>query len=342
MRLLFIKPKQIGDSLLLTPSLVAVKRAYPAAEIWVAVRRGCDSILVGCPEIDHVLTLAAVEKHDRNLADTVREATILARLATTKFDYVFELGDGHRARLFARAARTSRRYSVRPDSPLVGAEAKAFTGVSRFDWRWHHRVEKDYRSVAEFLPLPDEIPPLRFCRERAKAWAPAAHLTDFVVLQTGTRQEFNRWSLEGWRVVTAHLLTRVAHVVVTSGPGPSDRTVAEALQAEFGPRLLCTLGKADWAAMADLLYRARFYVGPATAAMHLAAACDCPCVAMMGRAMEEHWRPWRAHYRAVTTADLSDVADPEERERMIKTRTMMDTPLPDVIAACDEMLAVAD
>jgi heptosyltransferase-3 len=340
MRLLFIKPKHIGDSLLLTPTLVAARQAYPEAEIWVLVRRGCESILAGCPEIDRVLTLAGVDKDSRTAADALRQAGILALLAVTRFDYVFELGDGHRGRLFARAARTSRRYSVLPDSPLKGAEARAFTGVSTFPWRWEHRVAKDYRSVAEFLPLPEEIPPLRYDRACTRAWAPAAALDDFVVLQTGTRQAFNRWNIEGWRALCAHLLARTGAIILSTGAAPEEVSEADTLRNEFGPRVLPTRGQANWSEIAGLLYRARLYVGPATAAMHLAAACGCPSVALMGRAMEEHFGPWRAPYRAVTTADVSKVSDPEERERLIKSHSMNDTPLPNVLAACDEMLAL--
>ena len=58
MRILLLKPKHIGDSLLLTPTIVALKRARPGAEIWVVVRRGCEGILAGCPEIDRLLTIA--------------------------------------------------------------------------------------------------------------------------------------------------------------------------------------------------------------------------------------------------------------------------------------------
>ena len=60
MRILLIKPKQIGDSLILTPTITAIKRAHPEAEIWVLVRRGCEGILAGCPGIARTLTLAGV------------------------------------------------------------------------------------------------------------------------------------------------------------------------------------------------------------------------------------------------------------------------------------------
>jgi heptosyltransferase-3 len=339
MRILFIKPKQIGDSLILTPTLTAVRQAHPEAEIWVMVRRGCEKILTGCPEIDRLLILAGVEKSERTFGDFLREIAILFRLATARFDYVFELGDGHRARLFATIARTNRRYSVKPATPLKDRERRRFSGVSKFDWETCHRVEKDFFSVAEFLSLPEPVPPLRFEKKLTRPWPPAEDLADFCVVQVGTRQGFNRWSREGWRDVCAHLLTRAENVVVTCGPAAGEIEEADWLRAELGPRLICTRGAADWAQVAGLLYRARLYVGPATAAMHLAAACGCPVVALFGPTIEDHWHPWRVPYRIVTSADVSGIADPQERYRRVKQRSILETPIRDVIAACDDLLA---
>jgi len=61
MRLLFVKPKHIGDILLLTPTLAATRAAHPDAEIWVIVREGTEGILAGCPAIDHLITAPAPE-----------------------------------------------------------------------------------------------------------------------------------------------------------------------------------------------------------------------------------------------------------------------------------------
>src|SRR5271156_4627833 len=172
MRILLIKPKQIGDSLILTPTITAIKQAHPEAEIWVLVRRGCEGILAGCPAIAQILTLAGVENSDRSRGDFWRQVQVLLRLWSVKFDYVFELGDGHRARLFAMLSRTKRRFSVKTSSPLTWLERRRFTAVSSFDWQTCHRVEKDYDSVAEFLPLPRPIPALRYEREFVQSWKP--------------------------------------------------------------------------------------------------------------------------------------------------------------------------
>jgi heptosyltransferase-3 len=273
LRILLIKPKHIGDSLLLTPTIVAIKQAWPEAEIWVVVRRGCEGIMAGCPEIDRLLTVAAVDKHERRHGDFFRDLRTTWQLSRPKFDCVFELGDGHRGRLLAGLARTNRRYSVRPATPFSVREARGFTGVATFDWETCHRVEKDFRSVSEFLPLPEPIPPLRFDRAFARPWPGAETLADFAVMQIGKRQSVGRWSREGWEEVGRALLARVKNIVISSGPAPDETQDAMWLCDRLGPDARATLGCAGWPEIADLLYRARLYVGTDTATMHLAAAC---------------------------------------------------------------------
>jgi heptosyltransferase-3 len=342
MRILLIKPKHIGDSLLLTPTITAIKTAYPEAEIWVMVRRGCEGILAGCPDIAEILTLAGVEKSDRKPGDLWRQLAILCRLWSVKFDYVFELGDGHRARLFAMLCRARRRYSVKTSSPLTWLERQRFTAVSSFDWQTCHRVEKDYHSVAEFLPLPRPIPTLRFEREFAQSWKPGEDLANFCVMQIGKRQGLSRWHRQGWEEVGRRLLERFSAVVIVSGPADYEVEEAAWLKERLGPRVLCTLGQADWPQVAGLLYRARLYVGLDTAAMHLAAACQCPVVALFGPSIEEHWHPWQAPYRIVTSRGYVPAEDAEERYARVKKRTMNEIEAREVMAACEELLAETD
>ena len=61
MRILLTKLKLIGDALLLTPTVHALRERYPEAEIVVVVRKGTEGILAGCTAIDRLLTAAAPE-----------------------------------------------------------------------------------------------------------------------------------------------------------------------------------------------------------------------------------------------------------------------------------------
>ena len=89
--------------------------------------------------------------------------------------------------------------------------------------------------------------------------------------------------------------------------------------------------------MAWLLYRAKLYIGPNTAAMHLAAACGCPVVALFGPSIEDHWHPWQVPYRIVTSRGYVPVADTAQRYAQIKKRTMNEIDARDVIAACEAL-----
>jgi heptosyltransferase-3 len=344
-RTLLIKPKQIGDSLILTPTIRGIKEVHPEAEIWVVVRRGCEGILAGCPDIARILTTAPVEKRDRQASDLWNDFATMAQIFTHRFDYAFELGDGGRGRNLLRLARGfSRRncFSVKP-TDAWGQEAlkKMGAACSSFDWQTCHRVEKDYRSVSEFLPLPSEIPPMIFEPERRKPWGPGETLSDFCVVQVGTRQGFNRWHREGWRDVCLALLEKFQNVVLTCGPVAQESEEAASLVAELGDRAISTEGRAAWPEMAWLLSRAKLYVGPNTAAMHMAAACGCPVVALFGPSIEDHWHPWRVPYRIVTTPGYVPPADAMQRYALVKKRTMEEIQPRQVIAACEELLREA-
>jgi heptosyltransferase-3 len=342
MRILLIKPKHIGDSLVLTPTVVALKRAHPDAEIWAVVRHNCTGILAGCPEIDRLLTVAAVDPQERRWRDLGTELATMWRLsplAQPRFDFVFELGDGQRARRLAALTCQQPRYSVKPsetrDEPAV---RRAGLIPSRFDWKRRHRVEKDFYTVSEFLPLPEPIPPLRFDRVATRPWEPAEGLRDFVVMQIGKRQSAGRWSREGWEEVGRWLLQHAGPLVISSGAAPHETEDALWLCDRLGPGARATLGRADWPQMAGLLYRARLYVGPDTATTHLAAACGCPIVALFGWTWEGHWGPWQAPHRIVTELDAPPTGDPVQDLETASHRTMAGITPAKVIAACEEML----
>ncbi len=342
MRILLLKPKHIGDSLLLTPTIIALRLAQPDAEIWVVVRRGCEGILAGCPEIDRLLTVAAIEKRDRRLGDfwsDLKTIWALSGLSGAKFDYVFELGDGHRSRGLARVARGKRSYSVKPtDARAEEGARKAGLTLSTFAWETRHRVEKDFYSVSEFLPLAEPIPPLRFDRAAIRDWEPAKNLTDFVVMQIGKRQSAGRWMRERWEDVGRWLLGRVGNIVIATGPSSGEVEEARWLRERLGPRVLATEGRADWSQTAGLLYRARLYVGTDTATMHLAAACQCPIVALFGSTWEGNWGPWKARHRIVSETDAAPTGDPMHDLVRAKQRTMAGILPAKVIAACEEFL----
>ncbi|MGI8965191.1 MAG: glycosyltransferase family 9 protein [Limisphaerales bacterium] len=331
MRILFVKPKHIGDGLMLTPTLTATRAAYPDAEIWVVVRKNCEGILAGCPAIDRIVTLAAPFREKRDRLNGLREFKLICQLRLKNFDYLFELGDGDRARLFSVLVGAKNIYSVRPATPIKPFWQRRFHGISDFEWPRRHRVEKDFFSVGQFLKLPPEIPPLIFERNKTETWLPAADLENFAVIHAGTREDFKRWPRENWLELGRYLLNHFKKIVISAGPFAQEIEEAEWLQKNLGAAALNTAGKTSWAQLAGLLYRAKLFVGVDTAAMHLAAACQCPVVAIFGPSLEKNWHPWKSNYRIVSDPNF-------EKNEPLHNRRIENVLVKDAINQCAKFL----
>ncbi|MBM3845645.1 MAG: glycosyltransferase family 9 protein [Verrucomicrobia bacterium] len=308
MRLLFIKLKHIGDALLLTPTLTAVRARHPDAEIWVLVRKGTERILSGCPAIDEVLLAAPPERWARGLVDWRAGIANLLRIRGARFDWVFELGDGDRGRWVA-ALSGARTAATGHGVNLDWLARNAITHFSPHPWHNGHRVAKDYRTVGCFLPLPEEIPDLCFVRERTLPWPGGDGLEPFVVLHPGTRWLRKRWPSSRWMELGNRLGECGWNIVLSCGPDPAEIELSRELAAGIRGKVVSTLGTAGWAELAGLLYRAGLFVGVDTAAMHLAAACGCPTVAIFGPSVVDQWRPWKVSHRVVTADSPSAKTD---------------------------------
>lgn len=318
MRLLFIKPKHIGDALLLTPVLAAAKQAFPKASIWVVVRQGTEGILEGCPHMDRLLTTAAPEKNRRSLTGWARDAAMLLEIRRQHFDYAFDLSHGDRGRLLG--AWSGARVRCAGDGvyrvPMV--LRPWFNRLSMRDWSQEHQVESGFHLVNEFLDLGiKEPPPLVFERNRTTACDLGIKLSHYAVLHPGTRWERKRWTTENWIQTGLALLDEFSEIIISAGPDPQEFEVAETITSALGPRAISTRGSLSWAQLAGLLYGAKLFIGVDTAAMHLAAACQCPTVALFGASVPAHWRPWRVQHRLLGGQPSNAAVNSENPMRLI-------------------------
>lgn len=335
MRILFTKLRHIGDNLLVTPIMVATRRKYPDVEIWLAVRRSTEGILAGCPEIDRIVTTARPEETKRSWSDKVGDISTLSLIARTRFDYAFELGDNDRGRTLVAASMAPVRGAHRGEPGLNAFWQRVFTDIVPTDRSSMHQVEMDYIIPQRVLRLPEEPPALRFDESATRPWGASfdPESEEFAVLHAATRWESKSWPLDRWRETLARLLEFTPRVIVSCGPGFAERAEAEALCSGFGDRVTSTGGKASWAQLAWLLQRARYYVGVDTAAMHLAAAMQCPSVTLFGKSSQSRFQPW--HCRHVMVATRENLSEEEiSRRGLPENHLMLSIGVDDVVSAC--------
>ena len=340
MRILFTKLRHIGDNLLITPLIAATKQKFPEAEIWVAVRRGTEGILAGCPEIDRLVTTARPEEGRRTWRDVGRDLGTLAEIATTRFDYAFELGDNDRGRTLVTASRAAVRCTnsyERPEGePLPAFWRNRFNRLVTTGHGPGHPVLRDYNAAKAILSLPEEAPPLRFAGEAWLAHPLEPMITGpYAVVHAATRWSSKSWPLDRWRKVTAALLEKFPQVIISCGPNAREIGEAESLCTGHDDRVLSTRGEFSLAQLAKLLGSASLFVGVDTAAMHLAAAVQCPSVVLFGHAPAYQFRPWKSPHRVVRAKDEM----PEKERLLLSGEQLMEEISPEeVTRAVDSLL----
>lgn len=343
-RLLFIKLRHIGDALIMTPTLMATRKRFPDAEIWVVVRQGCEGILAGCPAIDRLLTAAPAEKWNRGLSSLGSELRLVATLRRQPFACAFELGDSSRGRWLAWLSGAKQLATDGSLRPLNQWWKRRFTLLEMpvAERKQCHRARKDFLVASRLLSLGDEVPPLCFDRGHTEEWAGAAVRPPFVVFHPGTRWLRKRWPVAHWVELGRWLAARGFQIVISAGPDEEEIGLARQLETTIGVGTVSTGGRTNWRQLAGLLHRARLFVGVDTAAMHLAAACQCPTVAIFGPSQAAYWHPWRVPHALVGPPDAvvaqMRTLELEEQERQGGLLTEQVT-LADAQAGCERMLA---
>lgn len=272
----------------MTPTIVGLRRQYPDAHIAVVVRKGCEGILAGCPEIDEIHTTAPAGRKGE-LFDDIR---LLGVLRKKRFDYAFELGDSSRGRWITLLSGARKRAVNASQRPLGFFWQRMFHHVSTWNWKEQHRVEKDYHLVDELVPVPSRTPPLRFDRDQAVTPRSIQPAGEFIVFHPATRWQRKQWAEDRWIELGQKLARKDRPVIVSCGPDTGETDVATRIREGIGDHATSTEGKLSWAELAWLLHRAKLFVGVDTAAMHLSAACQCPTVAIFGESRPVSWSPW--------------------------------------------------
>lgn len=287
-RILIIVTRRLGDTLLTTPLIRSVRRAYPAATIDVLLYESTRTMLLGNPDIDNLIATAE--------RPTLRDYGPLLRRIVRRYDLAVSTLPGDRPVFYALLAGR-RRISIVPDAGAPGRwKRRAMHAWSEHDDLTTHTVIQNLR-LADLLGIPrcyDVVPP---DMERGQTIAgdvvPFDWRTEpFAVLHPTPKFRYKQWTMPGWQALARHLSERGLRIVITGGPGAAEDAYIERVARGLSAGVTNTAGKLTLAQVALLLGRSQVYVGPDTAITHLAAAAGAPTVALYGPTNPVKWGPW--------------------------------------------------
>jgi ADP-heptose:LPS heptosyltransferase len=308
--------KRIGDLILTTPALWALRQNLPKARIVLAVEAGSREML---PAIDYVDDTLVHERHGQN-GQTWRH------LLMRHYDVCLDFTGTDRSALFAVLSKASRRVT------FEWVQRSRFRHVFYNEFipssvRENHTVDHYLHLLKALnLPIPSAPPIVLHLPE----WAPrkagqlleeagipsspaGAGPSPFILVHPGTARPEKYWPADRWAEVIQWCESHLQMPCVLSGSSDGHEQSHLAAIRKASPSVAGRdfSGRLDLLTLAALTRSASLVLTVDSAPMHLAGAFGTPQVALFGPTNPFHWRP--RHERAIIVQSHGPATAPEFR-----------------------------
>lgn len=260
-RILIIQTAFIGDVILATPVIEALRKKHPDAEITILVRRGNESLLINHPDLNEVLVWDKGKSKYLNLLRLIR------KVRQRKFDAVYNL---HR---FATSGLIT---------CFSGAGFK--TGFRKnpfsfcFTVRKPHNIGDDTHEVQRNLSLVEDDPKIlrpQVFPSSADEEAIAKYTTeDFICIAPASVWFTKQYHQQGW-IDLCDAIPQDRTMYLLGSPG--DLAFCEKIQqSTTHPKVEILAGKLSLLQSAALMKKALMNYVNDSAPLHLASAVNAP------------------------------------------------------------------
>lgn len=287
-RVLVVRLRSIGDTVLATPSLAALKRFLPHAEVDILLEDWVAPLLSGSQLVDNVITIER--------GSVAARARVAASLRARHYDVVYNLHGGTTATLLTRATGATHR---------VGYEAYQYSWLhnhrspsSSFLWKREqtHSVEQQLAllgwtgvPVSDRPPTHLEVIATADAKIAERLRARGVEAEPFVVIHPAAAYATKQWAASNFARVADTLAQQNLNIVAISAP--LEVAVVEAVRQDSTAQIL-PLTNLSLPEVTALLARARLFVGNDSGIAHMAAAVETPAVVVFGSSNTAHWQPW--------------------------------------------------
>lgn len=284
-RVLVITLRYLGDTLLVTPLISSLKRAYPNAEIDVLLPGSNIGMLEGNPDVSLLIPIAGKPK----LLDFAKLLIGLFR----RYDLAISTQAGDRPILCALLAGKFSMGFVARNATKDNWKRRLLDKALEVDDGHSHAVLENLRFCEPLNIAPSyALTPPRTASENAQP----VKYGKYAVLHIMPQWRYKQWHDEGWVKVAHYLSQKGYQILLTGSAQASEKETLRALLHKMPPSTRNLAGKLSLSQLTGLIENARLFIGPDTGITHLAAATGVSTVALFGPTDPKKWAPWPAGY----------------------------------------------
>ena len=286
-RVLVIRLRSIGDTVLATPSLFALKRFLPKAQVDILVEDWVAPLLADHPHVDNVIVLER--------GGFMTRARLARQLRAERYDVVYNLHGGTTATFLTRATGARHRVGLK-----TYQYANLHTELVPSPWLlWGqqktHSVEQQLALLGwTGVPVTDRprtqlgLSPVAV--ESVNRQLAAAGIADrqIALIHPAAAFETKRWATENFARVAEFVAERgLAPVAIAA---PHEVGIIDTLLNEASVHVLSL--ELSLPEVTALAARSQLFIGNDSGIAHIAAAVGTPSVVIFGSSNVAHWRPW--------------------------------------------------
>jgi heptosyltransferase III len=294
---LFLKTKHLGDSVILTSTIVALP---PDFMVDVLCFKESAPIFAMNPRVRHILV---VPRHLTGFARWREYWRLLAAMRQQQYDVLAQFSDDWRgaflARLLNAKISVARQSKKRPQF-----WSNSFQHIAKLTPTSRPAAEQDVDLLRKIGIYNEPFAPayqLQVAdadKQFVENWLKTEGITHkkLVVIHAAARWKFKGLPHATWAALIDNL-QGLGYIVVLSG-GASDLAFNQALigLCQTAPTLTQDF---DLGKTAALLQHADLLVSIDSMAVHMASALQTPVVALFGPTDEKIWAPWQVPHRVV-------------------------------------------
>lgn len=293
-RILVVQLADIGDLVLSTPALAALRQAQPQAHIALLTSTHSAPVIQGADLVDELILF---DKRQFNGTKALLNPANLRRMLalrqgrfdTIVFFHHFTLRAGTlKFALMALCAGSQRRIGLDNGNGWFLTERIADEGFGA-----RHQAQYWLDLVALLGADPSPRQAVIGISQADRAWAsqrlPAQHPQIVIHAGSGGYSLARRWDAAGFAAVANRLHDEHGGTIILVG-GADDDT-ADVKAALSAPSLDLS-GQTSLNQLGAVLESADLYIGADSGVMHMACAARAPVVAIFGPSNPDAWGPW--------------------------------------------------
>lgn len=302
-KILVVRNDRVGDLVLSTPALRALRHKYFDAQIHLFVNKYAGDIVVKNSNINKILS---DEKEVFN----------------NKYDLAIALHAGFKQNELLFKSMANRRVG------FIGSGGGFFlTDKIKDDRRTkpQHEIEFTLRAVEKIGASTDnkklEVSITREGEKFADKFYLEHQLTGLIIIvHPGARQECLRWGKQGFTQLCDKLIKENKASIILSGTGAEQAVITDIIKMMKYKPIVCLDIKLT--ELVSVLNRASMYIGNITGPMHIACALNIPVVAITGliNSLDDYryWGPRCDKYQIVCKQGINSITVDEVYQAFMK------------------------